>query len=58
MTQSEIVNDSIALAAAANPFWLPYIHGPSPTLAWVLQVMGILWLMIQIGRWAYSCFRK
>lgn len=50
MTNGEIVNDTVAAAAIVNPIWLPWVHGPSPTLAWVLQIMGIVWLSIQMGR--------
>ena len=58
MTHGEMVNDSIAVAAAANPIWLPYVHGPSPVLAWVLQVLGIVWILIQMGRWLYTCLKR
>lgn len=48
----------VATAAVASPVWLPSLQTMSETAALALPIVGIVWLLIQIGYFVYSKVRK
>lgn len=44
----------VAASAVASPVWLPSLQTVSETAALVLPIVGVLWLMIQIGFFLHS----
>jgi hypothetical protein len=49
MNNSEIVTDTGAIAAIASPWWLPALHDVSQVAAFLLPIIGVIWLAVQIG---------
>ncbi len=48
----------VASAAVASPVWLPSLQTVSETAALLLPVVGIIWLLIQIGFFVYGKVKK
>ncbi len=42
------LNNSIATAAVASPFWLPWLSQASELAGLLLPIAGLVWLIIQI----------
>lgn len=49
MTSGEMVTDTGAVAAIASPWWLPALHDVSQFAAFLLPILGVIWLAVQIG---------
>lgn len=49
MSRTEIATDVVAAAAIASPWWLPTLQELHDWAAWVLPILGVLWLLLQIG---------
>lgn len=49
--EMDAVNNSVAAAAVASPFWLPALSDASQIAALLLPIAGLAWLLIQI--WGY-----
>ena len=49
MTSGEMVTDTGAVAAIASPWWLPALHDVSQISAFLLPIIGVIWLAVQIG---------
>lgn len=47
-----------AVAAITSPWWLPWVLGVSAGAAWLLPILGCLWLSVQIGFFLYNKLRK
>ncbi len=54
----EIVTDTASVVAIATPWWLPWLRETSEVAAYVLPIMGVLWLSTQIGFKFYNQFRQ
>lgn len=57
MSGTEIATDIVAVAAVASPWWLPSLAQLHDGAAWVLPLLGVLWLLLQIGGWFYAKWR-
>jgi len=44
----EMVTDTGAVAAAASPWWLPWLKHISDDAALILPILGVAWLLLQI----------
>lgn len=59
MSKTELATDIIAAAAIASPWWLPTLQNIHDGAAWVLPILGVLWLLLQIGLKLFETyFRK
>jgi hypothetical protein len=45
----EMITDTGAVAAAASPWWLPWLKTISDDAALILPILGVAWLLLQIG---------
>lgn len=54
----EIVTDTASVVAIASPWWLPWLKETSEIAAYVLPIMGVLWLATQIGFKFYHQFKS
>jgi hypothetical protein len=54
MSNTDLVTDVVAVAAIASPWWIPTLEQAHDGAAWVLPLLGVLWLLLQIGGWLYS----
>ena len=45
----ETVSDTVSVVAIASPWWLPFLKETSDVAAYVLPVLGVLWLVTQLG---------
>lgn len=57
-TPGVTVTDIAALGAVASPFWLHLVQVVSDGSAIALPIIGVIWLVIQIGLKLYPLFRK
>lgn len=48
----------VALASATTPWWLPNLQTVSDSAALALPILGVVWLLVQIGAKVYTTFRK
>lgn len=48
----------VALSAVVSPWWLDLVQTVSDASAIALPIMGVVWLVIQIGLKLYPLFRK
>ena len=53
MNKTELATDIIAGAAIISPWWLPTLQNIHDGAAWILPLLGVLWLAIQIGFFLY-----
>lgn len=49
MTTTDHVNASAAAAAITSPWWLPALHEGSQIAAEALPILGVVWILVQIG---------
>lgn len=54
----ELVTDTVAIAAAASPWWLPALKETSEVFGLLLPIVGVIWLLIQIGFKLHQHFRQ
>jgi hypothetical protein len=47
-----------AVAAMGSPWWLPSLQSVSDTAALMLPILGVLWLLVQIGLKVRSHIKK
>lgn len=52
------MTNSVATSAALSPWWLPSLQSVSDTAAMVLPILGVTWLLVQIGAKLYSTYRQ
>lgn len=45
----ENATNGAAVGAVASPLWLPSFHTISAGAAEILPILGVLWLVVQIG---------
>ena len=45
----EMVTDTASVVAIASPWWLPLLKETSEIAAFVLPILGVVWLVTQIG---------
>lgn len=45
----EMVTDTASVVAIASPWWLPILKESSEVAAYVLPILGVAWLVTQIG---------
>lgn len=45
----EMVTDTASVVAIASPWWLPLLKEASEVAAFVLPILGVFWLVTQIG---------
>jgi hypothetical protein len=57
MSPTELTTDVVAVAAVASPWWLPSLAQVHDGAAWVLPLLGCLWLLLQIGGWLFAKWR-
>ena len=48
----------VAASAVASPVWLPSLQTVSEAAALALPIVGVVWLVIQIGFFLYGKFKK
>ena len=48
-TTFEKVADVASIAAIASPWWLPVLKETSELAAFILPILGVVWLATQIG---------
>lgn len=46
-----------AVAATCSPWWLPRLADVSTDAAMILPILGVTWLLVQIGTRIYSTFK-
>lgn len=44
-----MVTDTASVVAIASPWWLPLLKETSEIAAFVLPILGVFWLVTQIG---------
>jgi len=54
---TEHATTTLAAGAATSPWWLPTFHTVSAVAAEVLPVLGVTWLLLQIGLKLYDRYR-
>jgi hypothetical protein len=47
-----------AVGAILSPAWLPELHNISAMAAELAPILGVLWLVVQIGTKLYVTYRK
>jgi len=57
-TKTEGVTDAVAVAAATSWAWMPNIQEWHDILAVALQVVGIVWIVVQISVKIHTTYRK
>lgn len=57
MTVDHVTNTA-ALGAVGSPWWLPSLQTVSDSAALVLPILGVTWLLVQIGAKLYVTLRK
>lgn len=45
----ETVSDTVSVVAIVSPWWLPFLKETSEVAGYVLPILGIIWLVTQIG---------
>jgi hypothetical protein len=45
----EMVTDTASVVAIASPWWLPLLKETSEVAAYVLPILGVVWIATQIG---------
>ena len=45
----EMITDAASVVAIGSPWWLPVLKGTSEIAALLLPILGVTWLVIQIG---------
>lgn len=58
MTNGEVVTDTGAIAAIASPWWLPALHDVSQVAAFLLPIVGVVWLVVQIAVKIHTTYYK
>jgi hypothetical protein len=48
-TKFEMATDTASVVAIASPWWLPLLKESSEIAAYILPILGVLWLTTQIG---------
>jgi hypothetical protein len=46
---NDTIQGAVATTAALSPWWLPAVHTISDVAAYLLPVMGVVWLGVQIA---------
>jgi hypothetical protein len=55
----EMVTDTASVVAIASPWWLPVLKETSEVAAYVLPILGVMWLVTQIGwKWYREFYPK
>ena len=54
----EMVTDTGAVVAAVSPWWLPWLKTVSEDAALILPILGVLWLLLQIGLKVWEVRRR
>jgi hypothetical protein len=54
----EQATNGAAVGAASSPFWLPSLHTVSSAAAEVLPIIGVAWLLLQIGLKLYDRYGR
>jgi hypothetical protein len=47
-TKVEAFTDTVAVAAAVSPTWLPWIRDISEVTGYMLPIAGLVWIIVQI----------
>lgn len=48
-TPFEKISDTVSVVAVMSPWWLPWLKETSEIAAFVLPILGVVWLITQIG---------
>jgi len=54
----ETVTTTGAVGAVASPWWLPSLQTVSDAAALWLPILGVAWLLVQIGVKLYGAWKK
>lgn len=57
-TKFEMVTDTASIVAIVSPWWIPWLREASEIAAYVLPILGVLWLTTQIGWKWYRELKK
>lgn len=55
---SDTLTTAGAVGAIASPVWLPTLYAASHVAGLLLPILGVLWLLVQIGVKLHSTYKR
>lgn len=54
----ETANKAAIVTAVSSPWWLPLLQHTSEAAALILPILGVVWLLVQIGIKIHTTYWK